>query len=77
MHDDMARADTTELRLDMPGDVVTVLDAISLAQRLNRNQLVLRILADWCDERVHEHSLLSKLSAGNPAMAEKLGKGRT
>ena len=69
----MSREDTTELRMDAPTDMVNVLDGVSLAQRITRNQLVLRLLSEWADARVHEHMMLSRLGVINPARAESAG----
>ena len=68
------REQTTELRMDAPDELVTVLDGISLAQRLTRNQLVLRVLAEWAQARVHEASVLSRVGALNPAAPDACGK---
>jgi hypothetical protein len=68
--------DSTELRADCPREVIDVLDAISLAQRLTRNQLVLRILHDWARDRRHEASLVARLSRGNLPDAENSGGQR-
>jgi hypothetical protein len=77
MTDDMAaRDDSTELRLDAPAELVTVLDGVSLAQKLNRNQLVLRVLSEWAAARVHEATVLQRLGAINPPQSETTGKGR-
>lgn len=69
-----AREVCTELRLDAPNELVTILDGISLAQRITRNQLVLRVLHEWADARVHEASVLARLTGINPAHAESSGK---
>ena len=68
------RADSTELRLDAPNELIAVLDGISMAQRLTRNQLVLRVLHDWADARVHEANVLAKVAGINPQRAESGGK---
>lgn len=68
--------DTTELRTECPREVVDVLDAISMAQRLTRGQLVVRILNDWARDRLHEASLLARVSRRNPSDADESGKGR-
>lgn len=70
------RDDSTELRLDAPNSLVAVLDGISLAQRLTRNQLVLRVLSDWADDRVHEASVLARVAGINPPRAEDAGRAR-
>jgi hypothetical protein len=61
------KADTAELRTECPLEVVDVLDAVSLAQRLTRGQLVVRILTDWAEQRHREAILIGRLSRGNPA----------
>lgn len=68
--------DSTELRTECPREVVDVLDAISLAQRLTRGQLVVRILSDWARDRVHEASLLARVARLNPTEPADGGKGR-
>lgn len=70
------RDDSTEIRLDAPNPVVTVLDGVSLAHNLTRNQLVLRILKEWADLRILEASLLHKVGAVTPQRAENDGKQR-
>lgn len=72
-----ARESTTEIRLDAPTDLVTVFDGVSLAQKLTRNQLVLRVLADWAAARVHEASVLQRLGAVTPPAPEGGGRGRS
>lgn len=70
------RDDSTELRAECPREVVDVLDAVSIAQRLTRNQLVLRILHDWARDRLHEASLVTRVARGNPAAPESGGGTR-
>lgn len=69
--------DSTELRIEVPVDLVAVLDAVSCARRITRNQLVVRILSDWAEEKLHECMLLERVARGNPALSEKIGKGAT
>lgn len=69
--------DSTELRLEAPNTVVAVFDGVSIAQRLTRNQLVLRVLSDWADARLHEATVLARVVHINPAAPEAAGKGRS
>jgi hypothetical protein len=43
-----------ELRGQAPRTVVNVLDAVSLTQRVQRWELINKILADWADDRMRE-----------------------
>ena len=69
-----ARDDTTEIRIDVPNDIVTWLDAISLANRLQRNQLVQRILGEWADQRHREQIMVERLRACNPLASDAPGR---
>lgn len=62
--------DSAELRTDCPKSVIDILDAVSLAQRLTRGQLVVRVLSEWADQRHREASLIAKLVRINPSDAE-------
>lgn len=63
--------ESVELRTDLPREVADVVDAISVAQRLTRGQLVVRILSEWAQQRMHEHSVLSRVVRSNPTDQEK------
>lgn len=67
---------STELRTECPREVVDVLDAVSLAKRLTRGQMVVAILSDWARDRQHEASLIARLGRGNPAEPAGDGKQR-
>lgn len=69
------KADTAELRTECPLEVVDVLDAVSLAQRLTRGQLVVRILSEWAEQRHREAILIARLSRGNPPGTEIDARG--
>lgn len=60
--------------MEAPHSLIAVLDGISLAQRLTRNQLVLRVLSDWADARVHEATVLARVTGINPTAAESIGR---
>ena len=69
------KADTAELRTECPLEVVNVLDAVSLAQRLTRGQLVVRILSEWAEQRHREAILIARLSPGNPGPSDSDARG--
>lgn len=69
------KADTAELRTECPLEVVNVLDAVSLSQRLTRGQLVVRILSEWAEQRHREAILIARLAPCNPASSESDARG--
>lgn len=54
-----------ELRGMCPRLIVDVLDAVSKSKRINRNELVIRILNSWVQEKLSEHTLIQRLTRGN------------
>ncbi len=72
----MAERDSVELRTECPRETVDVLDAFSVAHRINRGQLVVRILSEWARERLHEHSVLAKVARLTPEALDEFGKRR-
>lgn len=69
------RADSTELRTECPIEIVAVLDAVSLAQRLTRGQLVVRILSEWAEQRHREAILIARLMPSNPSGTDEAARG--
>lgn len=53
---------TVELRGPCPKDVVDVLDAVSMARRMSRTDMVNEILKEWAEAKRHEADLISRLS---------------
>ncbi|MEN9420201.1 MAG: hypothetical protein RI988_3822 [Pseudomonadota bacterium] len=60
------RRDSTELRTQCPDEIVSILDAVSLAQGLDRGQLVVRILKEWAEQRHREAIVIARVMRGNP-----------
>lgn len=58
------------MRFDCPKNIVDILDAVSLAQRLTRGQAAVRVLSEWAEQRHREASLIAKLTRINPSDAE-------
>jgi hypothetical protein len=63
-----------ELRGPCPKTTVDVIDAVSMARRLSRTEMVNLILAEWAEGRVHEANLITRLSRSHSAATETLGK---
>lgn len=70
----MDGAEQVELRQMMPRAVADVLDAVSLARGLTRTDLVNQILVEYTDKRVHEATLICRLSRGNPCASDTSGR---
>lgn len=64
----MAHTDNhlVELRGMAPRELVEVLDIISAARRQSRIELVLEVLQQWTDARVHAATLIARLQTANP-----------
>lgn len=69
---------STELRAEIPKDVMAVIDAHWMAQsdaKASRNSVVNEILRVWAEKKWHEASLVLRLAPGNPAGPDSLGSG--
>ena len=55
---------TTELRFKSPRAIVDVLDAVSLAQRKERTELVNEVLQAWADDRRREAEAVMRITSG-------------
>lgn len=67
---------TTELRVDIPKEIMGVIDAHWMARpgaKASRNEVVNEILKEWAGKRWHEASLVLKLVPCNPDSAESEG----
>lgn len=68
---------TTELRGPCPKEIVDVIDAVAHAKRIDRTQMVNRILGEWAKEKMYECSCITRVTRGNPPLgidAEEAGK---
>lgn len=67
---------TTELRVDIPKEIMGVIDAHWMARpgaKASRNEVVNEILKEWAGKRWHEASLVLKLVPCNPDSSESEG----
>lgn len=60
-----ASESSVELRGMAPREVVDVLDAVSTARRISRNELVLEVLGAWVSEQVHIATVVHRVMRGN------------
>jgi hypothetical protein len=68
-----ARGDKVELRGEITADIISVIDAESMAVGKDRIRMVEEILGDWAKKRLHAASLLYRVSRNNPALSEAFG----
>ena len=59
-----------ELRGPCPREVVDLLDAVSMARRMTRMELVVEVLRAYAAEQLHIASVVSSVTRGNPQQPE-------
>lgn len=64
-----------ELRGPCPQWIVGVLDAVALAREISRTELITGILGEWAEKRMHEATLISRVTRGNGRPSESRGNG--
>ena len=69
----MGATDTVELRGMVPRDIVDVIDAVAISRKLSRIDVVNEVLLAYVAERVHEATVISRITRGNPRLAEMAG----
>ncbi|MGF6211799.1 hypothetical protein [Comamonas odontotermitis] len=63
-------SDTVEVRMRLPKYVVNAYDAVSIARRQERSDLILESLTKDANQWMHEASLLANVARGNPLPAD-------
>lgn len=58
----------------MPRRVIDVLDAVSGARRMARNELAQEILAKWAEEQIHTAMVIQRVVKLNPPPMDSFGK---
>ena len=71
----MTDPESVELRGPIPLWVCEVLDAVSMARGTTRLEVVREVLEPWAKERIHESTLVLRVSRRNGHAAEKDGEG--
>lgn len=59
-----------EVRGGLPREVVEVIDAVAIAERADRMQIIRRVMAEWANAKVHEASLIMRVRNGNGSYPE-------
>ncbi len=54
-----------ELRGMSPRETIDVLDAVSAARRISRNELVNEVLGEWARHKIHEAQAICSVTRSN------------
>lgn len=54
-----------ELRGMAPRWIIDVLDAVANARKSSRQEVVVRVLQEWAERRLHESTLVVRCTQGN------------
>lgn len=65
-------ADTKELRVDVPIDVMRALDAIALCEDMERNKYIIFELTRIAGRAAHKSRLLHQMLRGNPLYSDDI-----
>lgn len=63
-------ADKVELRGEVPRDLIDVIDAVAMARGCTRMEMVQQVLHAWACDRVHESTLIQRVTRGNPPLSD-------
>ena len=63
-------AATTELRVELPTEDLSVLDGYCAGTHQDRTKVLRRILAEWSAAKLHEATLICRMSRVNPLASE-------
>jgi hypothetical protein len=66
----MADPNTTELRIALPREEVSVLDGYCAGTGQDRTQVVRRILREWSAAKLHEAMIVMRVAGSNPPAPE-------
>jgi hypothetical protein len=59
-----------ELRGHMPASIVAVIDAVAIAKRKSRMDIVNRVMLIWAREQLHVATVVGNTTRGNPPLPE-------
>lgn len=65
--------DVVELRGLAPRKTVDVLDAVALARKVSRTDIVNEVLAEWAAARIHESKLVLRCTKREGSLTEPKG----
>lgn len=63
-------AQTTELRMELPAEEVSVLDGYCQATGKSRTAVMRNLLRAWSEEKLHEATLILRVAGRNPMPPE-------
>jgi hypothetical protein len=59
-----------ELRGSMPAAIVAVIDAVAIAKRKNRMDVVNSVMLRWAKDQLHLATVVGNTTRGNPPLPE-------
>jgi hypothetical protein len=62
--------DTGELRGQTPKSILAVIDAVAIAKRKNRIDIVNHVMLAWAKEQVHLATVIANTTRGNPPLPD-------
>jgi hypothetical protein len=62
----MAKTDDVEIRFMAPRRLAEVADAIAIAHRKNRGEVLLEVIEAWANQQVHVATLIHRVTRGTP-----------
>jgi hypothetical protein len=66
--------DISELRINIPRDLMAMIDAIALARNSDRTKLTIEWMSEKSLKVSHEAIVLARMVHGNPMLSEQPGK---
>ena len=60
-----------ELRVEISKDIAAVLDGYCSATGQCRTQLIVGILGDWTEQKLHESTIVCRVAGVNPMASDK------
>lgn len=70
---DISHQEAVELRGKCPRWVVDVLDAVAMARKEDRTEVVNRVLEKWAQGKIHESMLIQRVTRSNGSVADCCG----
>ena len=66
----VAGEDTIELRGQSPKSVIAIVDAIAIANRVDRIDVVNAVLLRWARKQAHTSTVVANVTQGNPPLPD-------
>ena len=67
----MAKEETTEVRVQMPNDMLRVIDGYCNAKGMDRTTVIREVLGTWSEEKLHVATVICRVAGVNPMALDK------